>query len=108
MSPADLVVLPGDDEVGVGEGESFVELMRDPSQSGREAAFGLWNNCVTVKTDRYRYTEWKNGDQMLFDHENDSAENKNIANHPEYAEVVKELSGKLKAAVPNFYKETGK
>jgi iduronate 2-sulfatase len=100
--------LTGVEKPGHLEGESFVDLMRDPSQSGREAAFGLWNNCVTVKTDRYRYTEWKNGDQMLFDHENDSAENKNIANHPEYAEVVKELSGKLKAAVPNFYKETGK
>ncbi len=51
----------------------------------------------SVKTDRYRYTEWhdENGKvyaRMLYDHSVDWVENVNISKRPENKEVVKKLS----------------
>jgi hypothetical protein len=48
-------------------------------------------NRQGVKTDRYLYTEWSSGRNMLFDHSKDSFENVNIAGTPENAKVVKRL-----------------
>jgi uncharacterized sulfatase len=47
----------------------------------------------TVRTERYRYTEWNEGKAgvQLFDYEKDPAELTNLAGHPEYAEIQKQL-----------------
>jgi hypothetical protein len=54
----------------------------------------------SVRTDRYLYTQWTDDEgnvtaRMLYDHEADPAENVNLAERPENAEVVKELAGRL-------------
>jgi iduronate 2-sulfatase len=82
------------------EGSSYVPLMRDPGQPWKQAAFSRWGRGWSVRTDRYRYTEWrdKNGDmsdRMLYDHENDPNENVNSAEQPENGAIVGELSGML-------------
>ena len=52
----------------------------------------------TVRTERYRYTEWDGGKKgaQLYDMEADPKETKNLAEDPKFADVVKELKGKLK------------
>ena len=63
----------------------------------------------SIRTDRYRYTEWaepgKEPDaREIYDHKLDPEENVNIANLPENKALVAELSRKLhagwKAALP--------
>jgi hypothetical protein len=56
----------------------------------------------SMRTERYRYTEWTAPDQKvvgveLYDQENDPQNNVNLANHPEYRRLADELSKKLRA-----------
>jgi arylsulfatase A-like enzyme len=73
------------------QGKSFVPLMSDPSMNWKQAAFSRYHGGESVKTDRYRYTEWKTGAHMLYDHEKDPAENVNIADNPECKTVVEQM-----------------
>jgi len=81
------------------EGKSFVPLMKNPDRHWSESSFSRWREGESIKTDRYRYTEWtdENGKifaRMLYDHKTDPAENKNIFKDPENKEVVHRL-GKM-------------
>ena len=51
----------------------------------------------SLRTDRYRYTEWDEGKQglELYDHEKDPHEFTNLAKDPQQAETAKQLSAKL-------------
>ncbi len=71
-------------------GKSFVPLMNNPNQKWKKAVFSRYFAGESVKTHRYRYTEWrsKTGDRyarMLYDHQKDPFENVNIAEKPENA-----------------------
>ena len=55
----------------------------------------------SIRTNRYRYTEWSEPGKALvgvelYDHRADPAENINIANLPENNTIVAELSRQLK------------
>jgi uncharacterized sulfatase len=81
-------------------GQSVRPLFRDPSQPGKAAAFtlvtrGPQQRGNSVRTDRWRYTEWSDGARELYDHQNDAGENHNLAGHAEHAGVLKELSQTL-------------
>ena len=90
------------------EGTSFVPLLKNPDTPWKNAVFSRYINGDSVKTDRYRYTEWteetippgaplevKQTARMLYDHRNDPNENVNIAEQPENKELVERLSGVL-------------
>jgi len=82
------------------QGRSFVPLLVEPNREWKKAVFSRYYSGDSVKTDRYRYTEWqdKKGDtyaRMLYDHYVDWAENVNIAEKPEHKDLVKELSKML-------------
>jgi arylsulfatase A-like enzyme len=90
------------------EGTSFVPLIKDPARAWKTAAFSQYPRKggevmgYTMRTDRYRYTEWqsKSGERIaaeLYDHQTDPAETRNVAGAPEQASTVTELSAKLKA-----------
>ena len=85
------------------EGTSFVPLLADPQRRWKKAAFtmvqrgrGIFGR--SVRTDRYRYTEW--GDEKtaeLYDHEADLREFINLAGKPAAAKVQAEMRAVLKA-----------
>ncbi len=83
------------------EGRGFVALLDDPAGAGREAAFTQLLRKQTpghsIRTDRYRYTEWDHGKQgvELYDQDNDPHEFKNLAKDPEHAQVIAELRQQL-------------
>ncbi len=74
------------------EGKSMVSLLRQPKQPGKRAAFTKWRNGLVVTTRDFSYTEYGNGERMLFDHRKDPEENVNVAEAAEYQDTVKELS----------------
>ena len=98
----DLAGLPPADHL---EGVSLAPLMDDPAGEFKSAAFSQYPRGKTMgysmRTDRYRYTEWKTGSRVvaseLYDHFEDPGENVNIAGAASQAALVQQLSAKLKA-----------
>jgi iduronate 2-sulfatase len=82
------------------QGRSFVPLLSNPNLPWKKAVFSRYIRGDSVKTDRYRYTEWRRKDgkiyaRMLYDHSVDLVENVNISELPENKEVVNKLSNML-------------
>ncbi len=93
------------------EGVSFAPLLSDASKDWKNAAFSCFvrpdrNKAgLSVRTDRYRYTEWRDAagtfkGHTLFDLQNDPQENVNIANDPLQGPVVR----RMKATLSNGWK----
>ncbi|HIJ53587.1 MAG TPA: sulfatase [Planctomycetes bacterium] len=83
------------------QGKSFAPLMKKPNRLWKKAVFSRYFNGDSVKTDRYRYTEWRRKDgkvyaRMLYDHSTDPHENVNISELPPNKEVVEKLSKMLR------------
>jgi len=84
------------------QGRSFVPLLKNPNLPWKEAVFSRYFKGDSVKTDRYRYTQWRDKDggvyaRMLYDHKVDMAENVNIAEEAQNKELVQKLSNLLRA-----------
>jgi uncharacterized sulfatase len=101
------------------EGLSFVPLLNEPEQEWKSAAFsqsrrmigsGSTNNPAmneqgydgrTIRTARYRYTEWTPLDPEqdtlaeLYDLEQDPMEYTNLIDNSAYTDLAEELSGRL-------------
>jgi choline-sulfatase len=90
-------------------GESMTAIMKNPETAGGEE-FCRFPNRETVVTEQYAYTEYYSRNEnkylsnMLFDHKNDPDENYNVADKPEYKEVVKELRTKVRKHVEEVNK----
>ena len=69
--------------------------MKNPKAPGKKAVFSRIKDGDSVKTHRYRFTEWTNEQnevvaRMLYDHHKDPDENVNVVDLPEYKDVVAE------------------
>ncbi|MEO6785251.1 MAG: sulfatase [Chthoniobacteraceae bacterium] len=64
----------------------------------------------TLRTSRWRFTEWDEGRQgrELYDHDKDPKEQTNLADDPAHATTVTELSTKLREAVKTTFPADGK
>jgi uncharacterized sulfatase len=89
------------------EGQSLGKLLDNPMGPGDAAAFTQVTRGAkmgfmgrSVRTERWRYTEWDDGKQgaELYDHDNDPREHRNLAGNPEQARVVAELRALLRGA----------
>ncbi len=76
-------------------GVSQAAVLGDKNAAPRTSGLTEHRDGYSVRTDRYRYTEWgdegKDGAE-LYDHSTDPAEMVNLAAKPEQAETVAELS----------------
>ena len=93
----DLAGLPLPDHL---EGSSMVPLLGAGETEWKPAVFSRYMAGDSVRTDRYLYTEWTDEHgaltaRMLYDHEEDAAENHNIAETPGNEALVEELSAIL-------------
>ena len=92
------------------EGSSFVPLFADPDRLWKRAVFsqspreipGVGSGMgYSMRTARYRYTEWTAQDNPfrgneLYDYQADPLEQRNVANRPENISLVNGLSGMLR------------
>lgn len=83
-------------------GVSQVPTLKDAAVASRESAFTQYANGYSLRTPRYRYTEWgENGKQgvELYDHTTDAAEMKNLGSDPATAEIRAKLAKQLHARI---------
>lgn len=87
------------------QGKSLIPLLENPDADWDAMAISRYYDGVSIRTDRYRYTEWVEqireegyGEEretyarMLYDLEEDPDENVNIAEEPQYKTLVDSLS----------------
>ena len=89
-------------------GQSMTPILEDPAHPGRSAALTVaWSRARwtrpemsnepilghTIRTPRYRYTEWTEGQAgvELYDYQEDPQEYTNLADSPEHAETMTRL-----------------
>lgn len=100
------------------QGQSLVPILKDPNSTGRGWAItqvtrGNEKNGeffgYTLRTSRYRYTEWEGGKRgrELYDHESDPLELTNLAEKSELKPVVDELSLLLSKAIASTKPASG-
>ena len=110
------------------QGQSLVPMLKDPSHTGRGWALtqvtrgGRRRNAgngnetegayfgYSLRTPRWRYTEWDGGDagKELYDHDNDPRELTNLAGNDEHKAKMDELAKSLQAAVASTFPPDGK
>ncbi|MBN2314818.1 MAG: sulfatase [Sedimentisphaerales bacterium] len=101
------------------QGQSLVPMLKDPSVTGRGWAITQVSRRVrnggrfygySLRTPRWRYTEWAEGKQgrELYDHDADPRELTNLAADPAYAETIARLSRQLREAVQQTFPASGK
>jgi uncharacterized sulfatase len=77
---------------------AFTQVSRGtPTATGEPVGKNPWFMGRSVRTERYRYTEWDGGKKgvQLFDYEKDPGELTNLATDPAHADVVKTLKAFL-------------
>ena len=78
------------------EGKSLLPLLRDPEEDWDHAAITTWRwNNHAVRTERYRYIRYSDGDEELYDHATDPHEWTNLAADRAYGELKQRLSARL-------------
>jgi iduronate 2-sulfatase len=112
------------------QGQSLVPMLNDPAATGRGWALtqvsrgggpkratitkdqGSKGNRIfgySLRTPRYRYTEWDEGRAgvELYDHDADPKELANLAQKPEHAATVKDLSQRVREAAKSTFPASG-
>jgi len=96
------------------EGTSMVPVLASPERKWKKAAFSQYPRNLnakgqgrmgySIRTDRYRYTEWRKWDDPsapalleLYDHKNDPGENHNLAGDAASKKIIQNLSRMLQA-----------
>jgi len=93
------------------EGDSLLPLMNEPDRPWKRAAYSQYPRTLkehgkvmgtSMRTDRWRFTEWLSADGKfrqveLYDLENDPQGNANLARDPEYRDHIPELTSQLRA-----------
>jgi len=80
-------------------GVSLAPALKDPAAAPRSDALTQYADGYSIRTPRYRYTEWGEdgrGGAELYDHQADPAEMVNLAGRPDQAETVEQLSELLR------------
>ncbi len=90
---ADLCGLPIPKHV---EGPSLRPLLLDPSAAWPHVALTTWGrNNHAIRTDRWRYIRYANGEEELYDEQSDPQEWTNVAGRPEHAALKSQLAQHL-------------
>jgi len=89
----------------------MLPLLKNPAAEWKLPAITTHGrNSHAVRSERWRYIRYANGDEELYDHDADPMEWKNLASESQFAKVKQELAAwlpKQNAANAPFDKNTG-
>lgn len=84
------------------QGQSLAPLLRDPNAPRDRPAYSVLGNPQTdiitarsVRTERWRYMEYGPDARLLYDHDNDPHEYRNLADDPKFAAVAAQMKALL-------------
>jgi arylsulfatase A-like enzyme len=80
------------------DGDSLIPLLKNPNADWSTPALtthGIGNH--SVRSERWRYTRYANGDEELYDHDTDPMEWKNLASDPQFKSVKADLASWIPA-----------
>jgi arylsulfatase A-like enzyme len=85
-----------------GPGRSLMPLLGDAGAVGRDDVLSSVPRKAgrlgkSIRSLRYRYTEWPDGSRELYDHDADPGENRNLAGSPGHTAAVSELQQALRS-----------
>lgn len=83
-------------------GVSLAPAVRDPAIATRSSALTQYDNGYSIRTDRWRYTEWGSDGaegRELYDHHSDPGEMRNLANERAQRQTIDELSRLLRRRI---------
>ena len=87
------------------EGNSLTNALQNPSKVFKNKAYARYQKGETLIADNFFYTEWQINDKtiakMLYDHNTDPDENRNLAVEDRYKIVVDSLSNILNKKIKN-------
>ena len=77
------------------DGRSFAKLIANPDMEWNEPTLTTWlYGNHRIYDGRYSYINWRGGDE-LYDHKKDPMEHNNLAQNPEYAQIMAGLKAHL-------------
>ena len=87
------------------EGNSLTNALKNPSKVFKNKAYARYQKGETLIADNFFYTEWQINDKtiakMLYDHNTDPYENRNLAIEDRYKTVIDSLSNILNKKIKN-------
>ena len=87
------------------EGNSLTNALQNPSKVFKNKAYARYQKGETLIADNFFYTEWQINDKtvakMLYDHNTDPDENRNLAIEDRYKTVTDSLSNILNKKIKN-------
>jgi iduronate 2-sulfatase len=94
------------------DGRSLARQLRDPEAPGRAAVASVARRNAghlgrSVRTTRWRFTEWPDGSHELYDHQADPHEYTNLAARPEQAATVAAMKALVRAHEPRSERAAG-
>ncbi len=93
-----LTELCGLEDNDANEGHSLVPLIRDPRLEWEHPVYTSYGyKNISIYREKYHYIHYSNGEAELYDLEQDPNEWENLANHPEFKEVIEEFDAQLPA-----------
>jgi arylsulfatase A-like enzyme len=78
------------------DGQSLKPLLENPKREwGRPVVITYGLNNHAIQTERWRYIKYRDGKKELYDHDSDPNEWINLAENPEYNNIINDLEGAL-------------
>ena len=90
-------------------GKSLVPILKNPTATLGKPALGFWRNGYTLRTPEYRFTKFKEDSIIhttLYDHSTDGNEATNVADLPEYSNILEVLDKQCMELMPAYYWES--
>ena len=81
------------------QGISFKKTLNDPQYAPREHIYSRFKSGQVILNPPFSYTQYQDGSSLLFNHQDDSGENINLAQKPEYSTLIGKMKQKLDLAL---------
>ena len=79
-------------------GKSLVQILENKSKSVRKSALTKWKNGYSIKTEKFRFTQWGKDGELgyeLYDHTSDTQELINLAGDSNYSSTMISLKNEI-------------